>query len=89
MSWKLVSEFMLTDVQIAILTCKLNRPGIAGGTNFCEGRAMTSTTTNKFLRAACSCGSDDPGHTIQHPSRCAAVTSIPAKTGSTPQTMHD
>ena len=48
MSWKLVSEFMLTDVQIAILTCKLNRPGIAGGTNFCEGRAMTSTTTNKF-----------------------------------------
>ena len=51
---------------------------------------MTSTTTNKFspevrdraVRMALD-------HAGEHPSRWAAVTSIAAKIGCTPQTLHD
>ena len=51
---------------------------------------MTSTTTNKFspevrdraVRMVLD-------HSGEHPSRWAAVTSIAAKIGCTPQTLHD
>src|SRR5258708_38079277 len=51
---------------------------------------MTSKTTNKFspeVRARAVRMVLD--HASEHPSRWAAVTSIAAKIGSTPQTLHD
>src|SRR6266446_5457107 len=51
---------------------------------------MTSKTTNKFspeVRARAVRMVLD--HTSDHPSRWAAVTSIAAKIGCTPQTLHD
>ena len=53
-------------------------------------RAMTSKTTNKFspeVRARAVRMVLD--HASDHPSRWAAVTSIAAKIGCTPQTLHD
>src|SRR5438067_7716470 len=51
---------------------------------------MTSKTTNKFspeVRARAVRMVLD--HASEHPSRWAAVTSIAAKIGCTPQTLHD
>ena len=51
---------------------------------------MTSKTTNKFspeVRARAV--RMVPDHASDHPSRWAAVTSIAAKIGCTPQTLHD
>ena len=51
---------------------------------------MTSKTTNKFspeVRARAVRMILD--HASEHPSRWAAVTSIAAKIGCTPQTLHD
>ena len=51
---------------------------------------MTSKTTNKFspeVRARAVRMVLD--HASEHPSRWAAVTSIGAKIGCTPQTLHD
>src|SRR5258708_4191013 len=51
---------------------------------------MTSKTTNKFspeVRARAVRMVLD--HAIEHPPRWAAVTSIAAKIGCTPQTLHD
>src|SRR5260221_14791825 len=51
---------------------------------------MTSKTTNKFapeVRARAVRMVLD--HVREHPSRWAAVTSIAAKIGCTPQTLHD
>ena len=51
---------------------------------------MTSTSTNKFspeIRARAVRMVLD--HASEHPSRWAAVTSIAAKIGCTPQTLHD
>lgn len=51
---------------------------------------MTSKTTNKFspeVRARAVRMALD--HVGEHPSRWAAVTSIAAKIGCTPQTLHD
>ncbi|MGY3695916.1 transposase [Bradyrhizobium sp. USDA 3240] len=51
---------------------------------------MTSKTTNKFspeVRARAV--RMVPDHASEHPSRWAAVRSIAAKIGCTPQTLHD
>jgi len=45
-----------------------------------------------FTRGPCPCGPDGRmvlDHASDHPSRWAAVTSIAAKIGCTPQTLHD
>ena len=79
---------------IALLTstgfAAVNRPGFTGGSNSCEDGAMTSKTMNKFspeVRARAVRMVLD--HAGEHPSRWAAVTSIAAKIGCTPQTLHD
>ena len=51
---------------------------------------MTSKTTNKFSPAVRTRAVQMVlNHAGEHPSRWAAVTSIAAKIGCTPQTLHD
>ena len=51
---------------------------------------MTSKTTNKFSPEVRDCAVRMVlDHAGEHPSRWAAVTSIAAKIGCTPQTLHD
>ena len=56
-----------------------------------QAGAMTSKTTNKFSpEVRAPSGLDGFGSRQgEHPSRWAAVTSIAAKIGCTPQTLHD
>ena len=51
---------------------------------------MTSKSTNKFSPEVRACAVRMVlDHANEHPSRWAAVTSIAAKIGCTPQTLHD
>src|SRR3954462_8435694 len=68
----------------------MNCPGIAGGSNSCADGALPRPPQNKFSpegrTRAVRMGRE---HASEHPARWAAGTSIAAKIGCTPQTLHD
>ena len=69
---------------------KLNRSGIAGGSNSREGGATMSKTTNKFsteVRARAARMVLD--HEVDYPSRWSAIVSVSERIGCVPQTLHE
>lgn len=68
----------------------LNRPGLAGGSDFSESRAEISKTTDKFApRSGQEGWGDGQDHEGDHPSCWAAIVSISDKIGCVPQTLFE